>query len=66
MGLGGEGYPNCMGNEFGHPETNYQVINFFAPSSRFGTPDDLKSLVDKAHELGLVALMVIVHRPCIE
>ncbi|KAK6147173.1 hypothetical protein DH2020_018085 [Rehmannia glutinosa] len=32
----------------------YHVTNFFAPSSRFGTPDDLKSLIDKAHELGLV------------
>ncbi|TYG39899.1 hypothetical protein ES288_D12G051800v1 [Gossypium darwinii] len=28
----------------------YHVKNFFAPSSRFGTPDDLKSLIDKAHE----------------
>ncbi|KAH0837368.1 hypothetical protein HID58_092396, partial [Brassica napus] len=46
----------------------YHVTNFFAPSSRFGTPDDLKSLIDKAHELGLVVLMDIVHRywppPC--
>ncbi|EPS60100.1 hypothetical protein M569_14702, partial [Genlisea aurea] len=39
----------------------YHVTNFFAPSSRFGTPDDLKSLIDKAHELGLVVLMDIVH-----
>lgn len=38
------------------------MTNFFAPSSRFGTPDDLKSLIDKAHELGLVVLMDIVHR----
>ncbi|RYR53139.1 hypothetical protein Ahy_A06g028110 isoform B [Arachis hypogaea] len=39
----------------------YHVTNFFAPSSRFGTPDDLKSLIDKAHELGLLVLMDIVH-----
>ncbi|KAK1300227.1 hypothetical protein QJS10_CPB13g01652 [Acorus calamus] len=39
----------------------YHVTNFFAPSSRFGTPDDLKSLIDRAHELGLVVLMDIVH-----
>ncbi|KAL5807547.1 hypothetical protein ACOSQ4_030280 [Xanthoceras sorbifolium] len=30
----------------------YHVTNFFAPSSRCGTPDDLKSLIDRAHELG--------------
>ncbi|XP_051131607.1 1,4-alpha-glucan-branching enzyme 2-2, chloroplastic/amyloplastic-like [Andrographis paniculata] len=39
----------------------YHVTNFFAPSSRFGTPEDLKSLIDKAHELGLYVLMDIVH-----
>ncbi|XP_023746197.1 1,4-alpha-glucan-branching enzyme 1, chloroplastic/amyloplastic isoform X2 [Lactuca sativa] len=39
----------------------YHVTNFFAPSSRCGTPDDLKSMIDKAHELGLVVLMDIVH-----
>ncbi|CAM8931061.1 unnamed protein product [Rhodiola kirilowii] len=39
----------------------YHVTNFFAPSSRCGTPDDLKSLIDKAHELGILVLMDIVH-----
>ncbi|PWS22629.1 1,4-alpha-glucan-branching enzyme, partial [Enterococcus faecium] len=39
----------------------YHVTYFFAPSSRFGTPEDLKSLIDKAHELGLLVLMDIVH-----
>ena len=39
----------------------YHVSSFFAPSSRFGTPDDLKSLVDKAHSLGLAVVMDIVH-----
>ncbi|CAN6438715.1 unnamed protein product [Victoria cruziana] len=39
----------------------YHVTNFFAASSRCGTPDDLKSLIDKAHELGLLVLMDIVH-----
>ncbi|KAJ3675082.1 hypothetical protein LUZ60_004124 [Juncus effusus] len=39
----------------------YHVTNFFAPSSRFGTPEDLKSLIDKAHELGILVLMDIVH-----
>ncbi|XP_058107902.1 1,4-alpha-glucan-branching enzyme 2-2, chloroplastic/amyloplastic isoform X1 [Magnolia sinica] len=39
----------------------YHVTNFFASSSRFGTPDELKSLIDKAHELGILVLMDIVH-----
>jgi 1,4-alpha-glucan branching enzyme len=39
----------------------YQVSNFFAASSRYGTPDELKSLVDAAHEAGLLVLMDIVH-----
>ena len=39
----------------------YHVTNFFAASSRCGTPDELKSLIDRAHELGIVVLMDIVH-----
>lgn len=39
----------------------YHVSNFYAPSSRFGTPEDLKQLIDTAHSLGLVVLLDIVH-----
>lgn len=39
----------------------YHVSNLFAPSSRFGTPEDLKSLINKAHELGIAVIMDIVH-----
>jgi 1,4-alpha-glucan branching enzyme len=39
----------------------YHVANFFAASSRFGTPDDLKEMVDTAHAHGLLVLMDIVH-----
>ncbi len=39
----------------------YHVSSFFAPSSRFGTPDDFKYLVDKAHKAGIRVLMDIVH-----
>jgi 1,4-alpha-glucan branching enzyme len=39
----------------------YQVSNFFAVSSRFGTPDDLKALIDTAHAAGLAVLMDLVH-----
>lgn len=39
----------------------YHVSNLFAVSSRFGTPDDLKRLIDAAHGLGLRVIMDIVH-----
>lgn len=39
----------------------YHVSNFFAPSSRFGTPFELKELVDKAHGMGIAVIMDIVH-----
>ncbi|KAF8272144.1 glycoside hydrolase family 13 protein [Lactarius quietus] len=39
----------------------YQVTSFFAASSRYGTPEDLKELVDTAHGLGLTVLLDIVH-----
>ncbi len=39
----------------------YHVSNFFAASSRFGTPEELKALVDRAHELGLGVIMDLVH-----
>ncbi|MCX6243212.1 MAG: alpha-amylase family glycosyl hydrolase [Bacteroidetes bacterium] len=39
----------------------YHVSNFFAVSSRFGTPEDLKYLVRKAHEQGLAVIMDLVH-----
>jgi 1,4-alpha-glucan branching enzyme len=39
----------------------YHVSNFFAVSSRFGTPEDLKLLIKRAHELGLTVIMDIVH-----
>ncbi|MFP4573265.1 MAG: alpha amylase C-terminal domain-containing protein [Desulfobacterales bacterium] len=39
----------------------YQVSNFFAASSRFGTPEDLKELVDTAHGAGISVVMDLVH-----
>jgi len=39
----------------------YQVSNFFAASSRFGYPEDLKYLVDKAHSMGIAVLLDVVH-----
>ncbi|MDR2556853.1 MAG: alpha amylase C-terminal domain-containing protein [Bacteroidales bacterium] len=44
----------------------YHVSNFYAPSSRFGTPDDLKYLVRKAHRLGLSVLLDLVHAHFVE
>lgn len=39
----------------------YHVSSFYAPSSRFGTPDELKALIDDAHANGLSVIMDIVH-----
>ena len=39
----------------------YHVSNFFAPSSRFGTPDDLRYLIDTAHAKGIAVVMDLVH-----
>ncbi|CAM0910564.1 unnamed protein product [Alopecurus aequalis] len=44
-----------------YSSVGYKVTNYFAVSSRFGTPDDFKKLVDEAHGLGLLVLMDIVH-----
>ena len=39
----------------------YQVSNFFAASSWFGKPEDLKYLVNEAHKLGIRVLLDVVH-----
>ncbi len=39
----------------------YHVSSFFAPSSRFGTPEELKELIDEAHGMGISMIMDIVH-----
>lgn len=39
----------------------YHVSSFFAASSRFGTPDELKQLIDEAHSKGIAVIMDIVH-----
>ena len=39
----------------------YQVSNFFAVSSRFGTPEQLKALIDEAHGMGIAVLLDLVH-----
>jgi len=44
----------------------YHVSSFFAASSRFGTPDDLKSIVDTAHGMGLRVIMDLVHSHAVQ
>ncbi len=39
----------------------YHVSNFFAPSSRFGNPEQLKQLIDEAHQMGIAVIMDLVH-----
>ncbi|EKJ75014.1 hypothetical protein FPSE_04834 [Fusarium pseudograminearum CS3096] len=39
----------------------YQINNFFAASSRYGTPEELKELIDTAHGMGITMLLDVVH-----
>ncbi len=39
----------------------YQVSSFFAPSFRFGTPNELKELIDAAHDMGIAVFLDLVH-----
>lgn len=39
----------------------YQINSFFAASSRYGLPDDLKELIDTAHGMGITILLDVVH-----
>ena len=39
----------------------YQVSSFFAASSKFGTPNQLKELIDAAHSMGIAVLLDVVH-----
>ena len=39
----------------------YHVSSFYAASSKFGTPEDLKRLIDDAHKRGIAVIMDIVH-----
>ena len=39
----------------------YHVSSFYAASSRFGTPEDLKELIDEAHKNGIAVIMDVVH-----
>ena len=46
------------------PKPRQEVTRFFPPPfppSRFGTPEDLKRLVDTAHSLGITVLLDVVH-----
>ncbi len=42
----------------------YQVTNFFAASSRFGRPEELKSMINTAHKMGIRVLLDVVHSHC--
>eukprot|EP01054_Gregarina_sp_Poly1_P011337 Gregarina_sp_Poly_1__11336@NODE_951_length_5575_cov_353_323348_g675_i0_p1_GENE_NODE_951_length_5575_cov_353_323348_g675_i0NODE_951_length_5575_cov_353_323348_g675_i0_p1_ORF_typecomplete_len1476_score198_93Glycos_transf_1/PF00534_20/2_4e03Glycos_transf_1/PF00534_20/3_4e42Glyco_trans_1_4/PF13692_6/3_1e29Glyco_transf_4/PF13439_6/3_3e26Glyco_transf_4/PF13439_6/5_9e03Glyco_transf_4/PF13439_6/6_7e03Alphaamylase/PF00128_24/5e23Glyco_trans_4_4/PF13579_6/3_6e03Glyco_trans_4_4/PF13579_6/2e18Glycogen_syn/P len=44
-----------------YPSCGWHTTAYFAPSSRFGTPDELKALVDEAHRLGIKVLLSVVY-----
>lgn len=52
MAVAEHAYYGCFG---------YHVTSFFAPSSRFGTPEELKYLVDRAHGMGIQVVVDLVH-----
>ncbi|ABS62167.1 malto-oligosyltrehalose trehalohydrolase [Parvibaculum lavamentivorans DS-1] len=39
----------------------YDGVLLYAPAESYGTPDELKALVDKAHELGLMVFLDVVY-----
>ncbi len=39
----------------------YHISSFFAPSSRFGSPESLKQVIDEAHQMGLAVIMDLIH-----
>jgi len=39
----------------------YHISSFFAPSSRFGSPESLKQLIDEAHQMGMAVIMDLIH-----
>jgi len=39
------------------PSWGYQVSNYYAPSARYGTPDDFRYLIDYLHQQGLGVIM---------
>jgi 1,4-alpha-glucan branching enzyme len=42
----------------------YHVTSFYAPTSRCGTPEELKEMIDAAHGHGIIVLMDLVHAHC--
>ena len=45
----------------GRRNWGYDGVDFFAPTANYGRPDDLRALVDAAHQLGLGVLLDVVY-----
>uniref|UniRef100_H2YVI8 1,4-alpha-glucan branching enzyme n=2 Tax=Ciona savignyi TaxID=51511 RepID=H2YVI8_CIOSA len=44
-----------------YPSWGYQVTNYFSASSRYGTPEEFKELVDTAHGMGIYVMLDVMH-----
>jgi hypothetical protein len=51
----------CLQEHAYYGSFGYHVTNFFAPSSRCGSPDELKAMIDECHKYGIYVLMDVVH-----
>jgi maltooligosyltrehalose trehalohydrolase len=49
-------------NEFaGHHNWGYDGVNLFAPTHNYGTPDDMRRFVNRAHAEGLAVILDVVY-----
>jgi len=56
--------PRQIASRLGNPRNPYRIKDYFKIDPEYGTPDDLRAFVEKAHQLGLRVLMDVVYYHC--